>query len=137
MSKGVLLVLLGALLLSFGLLKTVPHGEGSRLQTGQYLAHDVAQCVECHTPRNSKGKLDRRQVFGGAPIPVRSPYPTSPWAFRAPALAGLPGWKPQDVVHLLRTGRRVGGRSPQPPMPSFRMSAEDAAAVTAYLESLR
>jgi hypothetical protein len=73
----------------------------------------------------------------GAPIPVTSPYPNSPWAFRAPAIAGLPGWTQGDAVFLLMNGHRVSGQQPRPPMPQFRMSREDADAVVAYLMSLR
>jgi len=56
--------------------------------------------------------------------------------FRAPALAGLLGLTAKDVRSLLQTGKRVDGSSPNPPMPPFRLTPEDAAAVVAYLESL-
>jgi hypothetical protein len=34
------------------------------------------------------------------------------------------------------TGRRPSGRVPDPPMPPFRLSREDAEAIVAYLRSL-
>jgi len=107
-----------------------------QLQRGQYLVEHVAMCVQCHTPRNAQGELDRTQLLQGASIPVPAPFPTSQWAFEAPKIAGLPGWLAEDAVRLLHTGRSARGYAPRPPMPPFRMTQEDAAAVVAYLKSL-
>jgi mono/diheme cytochrome c family protein len=93
-------------------------------------------CVQCHTPRNAQGELDRTRLFQGAPIPVPTPFPMSQWAFEAPKIAGLPGWMAEDAVRLLQTGKSARGYVPRPPMPPFRMTQEDAAAVVAYLKSL-
>ena len=71
-------------------------------------------------------------------MPVESPFSYETWAFKAPSLAGLPGgWTAEDVIRLLQTGKGPGGERPRPPMPPFRMTREDAAAVAAYLQSLR
>ena len=113
---------------------TVPGGQVAR---GDYLVNLVAMCVQCHTPRDANGDLDRTHLLQGAPMPVSSPFPNKKWAFRAPAIAGLPGWSDEDVVSLLTTGRRLNGYMPNPPMPPFRLSREDAEAVVAYLRSLR
>ena len=93
-------------------------------------------CVQCHTPRNAQGELDRTQLLQGASIPVPVPFPAWQWAFAAPRIAGLPGWSVADAVRLLQTGRSGTGYVPRPPMPPFRMTQEDAAAVVAYLKSL-
>ena len=103
---------------------------------GNYLVHDVAMCVQCHTPRHANGELDRTRLLKGAPVPVPSPFPTQPWAFTAPAIAGLPGFSDEDEITLLTTGRRLGSAAPKPPMPPFRLTREDAEAVVAYLRSL-
>lgn len=104
---------------------------------GEYLVTHVAMCVQCHTPRNTRGELDRRRLLQGAPMPVRSPWPEQEWAFQAPSLAGLPGgWSEEQLIHFLQTGKDVNGRHARPPMPPFRMTREDAAAVAAYLRSL-
>jgi mono/diheme cytochrome c family protein len=108
----------------------------TQVARGRYLAHDVAMCVQCHTPRDERGDLDLTRLFAGAPIPVGSPFPHRPWAFQAQALAGLPGWTDADAITLLMTGRRPSGVSPSPPMPSFRFTHDDAAAVVGYLRSL-
>jgi len=110
---------------------------GDRVRHGEYLVHAVAMCTECHTPRDENGKLIRLRLLEGAQVPVRSPWASQPWAFRAPPLAGLPGgWTEEDVIKLLMTGQGPNGRSPAMPMPAFRMNREDAAAVAAYLKSL-
>jgi len=107
-----------------------------QLQRGQYLVEHVAMCVQCHTPRNAQGELDRTRLLQGAPIPIPTPFPTLQWAFEAPRIAGLPGWTAEDAVRLLQTGRSAWGYVPRPPMPPFRMTQEDAAAVVAFLKSL-
>jgi mono/diheme cytochrome c family protein len=123
--------LLGATSVAFG---AAPEAQVAH---GSYLVSRVAMCVECHTPRDANGELDRARLLRGAPIPVRSPFPNQAWAFSAPAISGLPGWIDQDAIALLTTGRRLSGYMPKRPMPTFRLSREDAAAVIAYLRSLR
>ncbi len=110
---------------------------GGQVGRGAYLVNQVAMCVQCHTPRDANGDLERTRLLQGAPIPVQSPFPNKKWAFRAPAIAGLPGWSDEDAIALLTTGQRLNGYMPNPPMPPFRMSRQDAEAVVAYLRSLR
>lgn len=108
------------------------------VQHGRYLVHQVAMCVHCHTPRTEQGQLDRTRLLQGAPMPIESPFSYETWAFKAPSLAGLPGgWTAEDMIRLLQTGKGPGGERPRPPMPPFRMTREDAAAVATYLQSLR
>jgi mono/diheme cytochrome c family protein len=109
----------------------------TQIEKGKYLAEQVAMCVQCHSPRDAKGELDRLSLFKGARIPIASPFPNKPWALYAPRIAGLPGWEEQDFITLLVTGSRPTGEIPRAPMPPFRMSPEDAAAIAAYLKSLR
>jgi mono/diheme cytochrome c family protein len=111
--------------------------EKSSVERGTYIVHHVAMCVYCHTPKDADGKLDDAQLLAGAPIPVESPFPRMKWAFQAPKIAGLPGgWTEDDMVRFLQAGVTPTGRTPQPPMPPFRLNEEDAHAVTAYLKSL-
>jgi hypothetical protein len=58
-----------------------------------------------------------------------------PWAGTAPEIAGLSGWKDEEVVTFLMTGK-LNGKEPNPPMPRYRFSSVDARAVVAYLRSL-
>ena len=110
--------------------------QNAKIARGEYITHHVAMCVQCHTPRDRDGNLISTLEFHGAPIPVERPLRGKAWAFAAPNIHGLAGWREDEVVHLLETGERYDGRSPQPPMPPFRMSREDAEAVVAYLKSL-
>ena len=110
---------------------------GGLVRRGEYLVTSVAMCIECHTPRNEQGELIRLQMLEGAQMPVRSPWSSQQWAYRAPSLAGLPGgWSEADVVNLLVTGKDPQGRTPNTPMPAFRMTRDDAVAVAAYLKEL-
>jgi mono/diheme cytochrome c family protein len=105
-------------------------------EKGRYLAMQVAMCVECHSPRDARGRLVQSRLFQGAPIPMEAPAGFPRWAFQAPSIAGLPGWRESDAVFLLMHGRRPDGKVPQAPMPSYRMKEEDARAVARFLKSL-
>jgi mono/diheme cytochrome c family protein len=108
----------------------------SSLERGEYIAHHVAMCIYCHTPRDDEGVPDMRQLLRGAPMPIDSPFPRQTWAFQAPKIAGLPGgWTEDDIVRFLQTGVSPTGYRPRPPMPPFRMNEVDARAVAAYLRS--
>jgi mono/diheme cytochrome c family protein len=107
------------------------------VERGQYLVHRVAMCIVCHSPRDPDGNVLEGRLLTGGRIPVASPYPQTEWAFEAPRLAGLPGWEDDVVTSILTTGRRPDGYDPKSPMPEFRLSQADAAAVVAYLKSLR
>lgn len=104
---------------------------------GGYLANHVAMCVQCHSPRDRAGNLQEDRLFLGGAIPVESPFEAPRWAFHAPNLRNVPGYTQEQFVTLLTTGRRPSGDEPRSPMPQFRMTEEDAAAVFAYLRSLR
>jgi len=108
----------------------------SPIERGKYLVHHVAMCIECHTPRDDDGNLLRARLLQGARMPVKSPYPGQQWGFTAPKLAGIPaGWRENDLILFLQTGKPKRQPGPRPPMPPFRMTKEDAKAVVAYLKS--
>ncbi len=107
------------------------------IQRGEYLVYHMAMCIQCHSPRNQDGSLDRQRLLTGAPMPLKSPYPSQQWAFRAPSLKGLPGgWSQQQLALFLQTGKTPTGYAVRPPMPPFRMTQRDAEGVAAYLQSL-
>lgn len=105
------------------------------LTRGRYLVEHVGLCADCHSPRNEKGEFVRDQWLKGAALPFQPMVPM-PWSPAAPPLAGLPSMNEQQAIVFLTTGKRPDGSVPRPPMPEFRFSAEDAAAVVAYLKSL-
>ena len=140
MKKIVVAALIALLGISVYLNRTdaqAAEGEGADVAHGEYIVHSVAMCIQCHSPRDAKGRLNRSRLLRGAPIPVESPFPTTEWATRAPSIAGLPGYTEAEGVHFLTTGQTRRGDKPLAPMPPFRMSANDARDVVAYLKSIR
>ena len=113
-----------------------PGGLSSAVARGEYLANRAAMCVQCHSTRDEKGVILESKKFRGGAIPFKSPWPDSEWAYQAPSLAGLPGFTDEQIVSLLTEGRIAGRQAPRSPMPPFRMSPEDAAAIAAYLRGL-
>src|SRR5262245_1968620 len=69
----------------------VPAGDPAAIARGRYLTHDVAMCVQCHSPRDENGVLLPGAEFRGASMPVASPFPGPPWATATPNLRGLTG----------------------------------------------
>jgi len=107
------------------------------VERGRYLVEQVGMCSDCHSPRDPTGGFVRSKWLGGAPIGFKPMLPM-PWADYAPAIAGIPGhYTEAQLVHFLQTGIRPDGSQPNPPMPPYRFSPDDAAAVAAYLRSLR
>ncbi len=110
---------------------------GGAVERGRYLVERVAMCGECHTPRREDGTLDRDRWLEGGPIPVHAPAFATHWAIVAPRIAGLTAYTDEQAIRLLTSGIARSGRMLRPPMPTFRLSGEDARAVIAYLRSLR
>jgi mono/diheme cytochrome c family protein len=108
---------------------------GGDVARGEYLVNNVAMCVQCHSPRDQRGNIIANQKLTGAPIPVRGPAWDSDWAYRTPALAGLPGFTDEQIVMLLTEGHAGDRPAPTRPMPPFRMNKQDAEAIAAYLRS--
>lgn len=105
-----------------------------QIARGKYLVQRVAMCGDCHTPRDEKGMPLPGKELAGSPLGFK-PLAPMPWASVAPAIAGLPGFKEDEVVTFLMTGK-LEGASPRPPMPEYHLSSADARAVVAYLRSL-
>jgi len=104
---------------------------------GKYLVESVAMCADCHTPRNQDGAFDRSRWLQGSDIDFQPAHALPNWAGKAPGIAGLPKLGDAAVIRLLETGLMPDGQPARPPMPQYRMSHEDAAAVADYLKSLR
>jgi mono/diheme cytochrome c family protein len=105
------------------------------VERGRYIVHHVAMCVQCHSPRDAHGQLVEGKLLHGEALPVASPFKDMRWAFRAPHIAGLPGYTKEQAERLLTTGIAANGTAPLAPMPPFRMTKDDAADVIAYLMS--
>jgi hypothetical protein len=110
-------------------------GKGN-VERGRYLAERVAMCVECHSERDDSGTIIADRKYLGGQVPA-GPAWAREWANRAPRNAGLPGYDDAAALRLLMQGAIArDGRQLQPPMPRFRMTAEDAADVIAFMRSL-
>ena len=113
------------------------HYTAEQVERGRYLVEKVAMCGQCHSPRNDRGDLQMEHWLQGGPVPLLTPKGyANKWAYKAPRLAGLPQHTDEQLVTLLTTGINRDGKTPMPPMPPFRMTAEDAVAIAAYLRSL-
>jgi len=108
----------------------------SAVERGKYIVENVAMCELCHTPRDENGQPDRARWLMGGPLQIQGTYPAH-WAVRAPRIAGDPPGTDAQFIKLLTTGISRTGSPPDPPMPPFHMTREDAEAVLAYLKSLR
>jgi mono/diheme cytochrome c family protein len=113
-------------------------GDAGQIERGRYLAHEVAMCVQCHTPRAADGTLLRGQEFMGGTFPVAPPVfmPEDQWCLVTPRIAGLPGFTDEEGIKFFMNGARLGKHQPKWPMPPFHMNHDDAAAIVAYLKSL-
>lgn len=110
---------------------------GGQVVRGKYLVEGVAMCGLCHTPHDNRGQADPAHPLEGAALWLNPAMPTSDWPLRAPRIGGTPPATDEQMVTLLTTGLWIDGKRLRPPMPQFRMSKEDAAAVVAYLRSMK
>jgi len=106
------------------------------VERGRYLVEDVAMCGECHSPRDGQGQLDHSRWLQGAVVWFSPTVMQPDWAYRAPALAGLPSFTDADMTMVLEKGLQPTGREIRPPMHVYHMNHDDAMAIVAYLRSL-
>jgi mono/diheme cytochrome c family protein len=107
----------------------------SEIARGRYLAVEVARCPDCHTPRDSKGALDRSRWLQGAPIWFSPAQSNENWSMQAPALAGFP-YSDKQAQNILERGIGTNGIPIQKPMHAYHLHHADAVAIIAYLRSL-
>lgn len=123
-------------------LDSAPHLELSDLtdpllQRGRYLVEGPGHCSECHTERDGLGGIRPDRWLAGAPNPDgegRVPNIT-------PDASGLGDWSARDIAYYLETGMdpdydTVGGSMVPVQENLARLSADDRAAIVAYLKAL-
>ncbi len=103
---------------------------------GKYLVEGVAYCTNCHTPRNSKGELERSRWLQGGPLFWQPAHPLQNYPQLVPRIAGTIPATDDEMITLLTTGVWKDGTRLREPMPQFRFTKEDAQAVIAYLKTL-
>ena len=109
---------------------------GGSVERGRYLVERVVMCGECHSSRDQSGNIVPGTRFQGGPMPLRPTWPVD-WPNAFPRIAGLPGYTDEQATRLLTQGAiKRDGSQLRMPMPRFRMNAQDAADVIAYLRTV-
>jgi mono/diheme cytochrome c family protein len=114
---------------------------GDRVKYGEYLAHGIAICHDCHS-LTGKGPSDAN-LLAGAEDPMEDPawgkvYPRNLTTDRE---TGLGNYTAEQIKQALRAGRRLDGKTMAPPMSGFiphfsGMTDEDLDAIIAYLQAI-
>ncbi len=107
------------------------------IERGRYLVASVSRCADCHSPRADDGSFDMTRYMGGrvvGPIAIPNLTPDNE--------TGLGSWSEEDIITLLRTGKRPDGSQVRGGMANairggFKdLNDEDAGAIAAFLKSL-
>ena len=107
------------------------------IERGRYLVNEVAQCIQCHSPRTRSGEIDRSKLMHGAAMEAGGPpWVGDLWASHAPSAITFARGRTDYTITLLTTGARPDGSVPKSPMPQYRLAREDAEAIVAYLKTL-
>ncbi len=117
--------------------KEAPHGVS--LENGRYLAHNVANCVSCHTKMDLRtGKLIGPTFGGGGEFPssieTKKTF-VSPNLTPDPRWGWIYGWGEQAFSARLTSGVGRDG-SPMPWRAFKQLSNDDARAIHLYLLSV-
>lgn len=108
---------------------------------GKYLVDNVAMCGDCHSGRLANGEPDMAKWLKGSPLLFKPSVEIPTWAGMAPDLttqgALWKSWGEAGLMKFLQTGLDPSGNRPNPPMPPYKLSRQDAEAVVAYLKTLR
>ena len=116
-------------------------GADGKVKHGEYLAA-IMDCGGCHTPGHLMGKPDSSRYLAGSDVGFEIPgrgifYPPNLTPDRE---TGLGAGSAAEIVNAVRNGARPDGRALVPVMPYHsyaRLTDEDAAALVAYLKSLK
>lgn len=108
-----------------------------QIARGKYLVEHVGMCGDCHSPHDQKGQVPAGKALMGSVLGFQPIHPFPGWMPAAPPIAGLPMLTDEEAMKVLTEAVLPGGKPPRPPMPRYRMSRSDAAAIVAYLRSLK
>lgn len=111
--------------------------KAAQVKRGEYLANNIAGCGDCHSARNEKGEFIKGKWMQGTPLFFKPTLPMPVWADKSSNIAGLPGWTDEQAIRFFMTGLAYNDLPARPPMPQYRMNRADAAAIVAYLRSLK
>ena len=109
--------------------------QSAQWNRGAYLVNGPGHCAECHSPRNRVGAIVTGKRFSGSPTPYgQSGFPNI-------TQLKLKDWSEAEIAETLETGLtadgdRVGGPMVEVVHNTSQLSAEDRAAMAAYIKSL-
>ena len=112
--------------------------KGNTVKYGEYLAN-IGHCMECHTPRNDKGQLQRTQWGAGGQV-FPGPWGESVSRNLTPDPTGLKDWSDEQIANAIRKGVDRSGQHYKPPMGYdfySHINDADVGALIAYLRSLK
>jgi mono/diheme cytochrome c family protein len=106
---------------------------------GAYLVTGPAHCAECHSPRNFLGGIIESERFAGGPTPDGKDWVPNitPVGLQNPK----DPWQEQDIASFLDDGMTpsgdfAGGEMTEVIRNTSLLSADDRAAIAAYIASL-
>ena len=109
--------------------------QSAQWNRGAYLVNGPGHCAECHSTRNRVGAIVTGKRFTGSPTPYgQSGFPNI-------TQLKLEKWSEPEIAETLATGMtvdgdRVGGPMVEVVHNTSQLSAEDRAAMAAYIKSL-
>jgi mono/diheme cytochrome c family protein len=110
------------------------------LERGKYLIENAAMCGNCHTPMLD-GKPDPSRQLKGSTLGFQSIGEVPGWHKTAPYISSTSQlfgrWGDDGFRKFLETGLNPRGHAADPPMPQYRFSSEDAAAILQYLKTVK
>lgn len=117
------------------------HAQDGQAARGKYLVENVGLCGDCHTPKLPTGQPDQSRFLKGATLDFQPMHPIPKWNGKAPDItpqgAVSKRWGEDGLRKFLQTSLNPRGHPADPPMPSYKFSAQDAESVVAYLKTLR
>ena len=112
----------------------------SPVERGKYLVENAGMCADCHTPMVN-GKPDTAKHLKGAVIGFQPIGEVPGWHKTSPDISStsplFQRWGDDGLIKFLQTGLNPRGHNADPPMPQYRFSAADAAAIVAYLKTVK
>ncbi len=117
-------------------------GQDEKIARGKYLVEEVAKCQDCHTPHLMvSGEVVKSAWLKGSTLDFVSVNQPPNWRSKTPDITSTSPlwmrWGEAGMVKFFETGTDPRGNKPNPPMPSYTLSHEDALAVAAFLKSLK
>ena len=107
---------------------------------GKYLVEQMAMCGDCHTPMGPTGpELDKS--LKGSVLTFGPLQPMKQWHTTAPDITSssklFQKWGEAGLTKFLETGLGPSGHAAAPPMPPYKLKANDAEDIVAYLKTLK